>query len=194
MKSLLSILGLSLGVCLFTGCASTHSVRAKPLTPVYGQEVNLSKYDVVSVQPLEVNTSKAANDHAGETIAEDIAHRLQYDFGPLFQTVRMGPPLGTANELVLGGQITDYRPGSRAARLLGPGIGRADLKGELVLKDGATGQPVMIAPIHKLWAWGHELGAAKGINNMMDETAASAANMIARAKGWQPPPNQASVR
>ncbi len=122
---------------------------------------------------------------AGET------NRLQYDFGPLFQTVRIGQPLGTPDELLVTGRITDYRPGSRAARFLGPGIGKADLKGELVLKDGPTGQPLVIAPIDKLWAWGDVLGASKGMNNMMEETAAAAANLVARTKGWEPYGNRA---
>lgn len=176
-----------------TGCSTTRSVKAKPLKPVYGDHVDLTRYEIATVQPFQVVTSKAANDRAGETLASDIAHRLEYDFGPLFREVRIGPPLGTANELVVTGKLTDYRPGSRAARLLGPGIGSADLKGDLVLKDGATSQPLLIAPIDKLWAWGHGLGAAKGIENMMDETAASAANLIARERGWQPQ-NEVSAR
>ena len=192
MKSKVLLLAACVLTLTLVGCKTTKSVAAKPLQPVY-QTTDLSRYDVATVQPLAVNSAQAANDQAGVTLANDIAHRLEYDFGPLFQTVRVGEPLGVANEVVVTGKITDYRPGSRAARLLGPGIGRADLKGDLVLKDGATGQPVMIAPIHKLWAWGHSIGAAKGMNNMMEETAASAAHLVARARGWQPPPTQASV-
>jgi hypothetical protein len=194
MKALFILAAVSMGLVFVSGCSTTKSVAAKPLEPVYGDNVNLANYQVATVVPFQVTSSKAANAHAGAGLAEDIAHRLEYDFGPLFQTVRIGQPMGATNEVIITGRISDYQPGSRAARLLGPGIGKADLKGELTVKDGASGQPLIIAPIHKLWAWGHSIGAAKGMNDMMDETAASAANMIARAKGWEPAAQTAANR
>ena len=189
------VLGLTLltGSCLLTACSSTRSVAAKPLHGVFlTQGANLSKYSVVTVQPFDVPNSQGANEQAGLKLSTDIANRLNYDFGPLFRTVRVGTPLRTPDELIVSGRITDYRPGNRALRLLGPGISQAHLKGEVVLRDGVTDQPLEAAPIEKLWAWGHSIGAAKGMSNMLDETAASAANMIARAKGWGAE-NQAAV-
>ncbi len=182
-----AVVGLTvlLGSFVLTGCSSTRSVAAKPLHPVFlAPGLNFSKYAIATVAPFEVPNSRAANDEAGEKLATDIANRLTYDFGPLFQTVRVGAPLGRPDELVVSGRITDYRPGNRGLRLLGPGISRAQLKGEVVLRDGSNGQALLAAPIDKLWAWGHSIGAAKGMSNMLDETAASAANMVARAKGW----------
>ena len=192
MKSLFVALTLTGVSIVVSGCHTTHAVRAKPLKPVYGENVDLSRYQVVTVQPFEITDPKAAEAQVGTTLANEIARRLEYDFGPLFQSVHVGQPQGAPNELIVTGRITDYRPGSRVARLFGPGIGKADLKGELVLKDAATGQPLTISPISKLWAWGHSIGAMKGMDDMMEETAASAANLIAREKGWQPP-TQASV-
>jgi Domain of unknown function (DUF4410) len=193
MKYLIFGFTMVCGSLLLTGCSSTRSVAARPLEPSFlTQGANLSKYTVATVQPFDVPNSEAANDQAGQKLATDIANRLNYDFGPLFRSVRVGAPMGTPDELIIGGRITDYRPGSRAARLFGPGIGSAHLKGDVVLRDGPTGQVLMAAPIQKLWAWGHSLGAAKGMPNMLDETAASAANMVARAKGWEGA-NQASV-
>ena len=180
VKFAVAVLALS----LLTGCTTTRSTQAKPLNPVYVASRNLSQYQILTVQPFEVNSSQAANDQVGVKLATDIANRLQYDFGSLFQTVRVGPPLGQPGELLVTGRITDYRPGSRVARLFGPGIGRADLKGEVVLKDALNGQPLEIAPIDKLWAFGDIIGASKGMNNMLEETAAAAANLIARSKGW----------
>jgi hypothetical protein len=58
----------------------------------------------------------------------------------------------------------------------------------VVLKDGATFQPQVIAPIDKLWAGGDIIGASKGMNDMVEETAAAAANLIARSKGWESEP------
>ena len=175
-----------MGVFALTGCGTTQAVKAKPLKPVYGEGVELAKFDTVTVKPFEVTSAKAEDTSAGTAFANAIARRLEYDFGNLFQTVRVGQPQGDANEAVVTGRITKYEPGSRAARLLGPGIGKAELEGELVVKDATTDQPLVIAPIDKLWAWGHSVGAAKGMENMMEESAAAAANMIARAKGWSP--------
>jgi hypothetical protein len=188
------VLGLTvLTSSLLTACTSTRSVVAKPLHPVFlAEQRNLSRYSTVTVQPFDVPNSQAANDQVGLKLATDIANRLNYDFGPLFRTVRVGEPQHTPDELVVTGRITDYRPGNRALRLLGPGISQAHLKGDLVLRDGVTEQALEAAPVDKLWAWGHSIGAAKGMSNMLEETAASAANMIARAKGWGAE-NQASV-
>ena len=191
MKSTTVFLVPVLALSFATGCTTTQSTRAKPLKTVYVANSNLSQFGIATVEPFEVTTSQAANDQVGVKLATDIANRLQYDFGPLFQTVRVGPPLGQPGELLVTGRITDYHPGSRAARLLGPGIGKADLRGQMVLKDGASGQPLVIAPIDKLWAWGDILGVSKGMNNMVEETAAAAANLVARSKGWQPYENQA---
>lgn len=179
---LLSVLALS----LTTGCGTTKSVKAKPLKPVYGADVNLQRFNIATVQPFEVTSTHADAPEVGITLANDIARRLETDFGPLFQSIRVGPPMGEPNEVVVTGRITEYQPGSRAKRLLAPGIGKAELEGELVLKNAVEGQPLMIAPIDKLWAWGHAAGAFKGIEDMVEETAASAANMIARARGWDP--------
>jgi hypothetical protein len=182
-----------LGTIAFNRLQFNSFGQCKPLEPVFLDEgVNLSRYTVVTVQPFEVPNSQAANDQAGLKLGTDIANRLNYDFGPLFRTVRAGAPLRTPEEVIVTGRITDYRPGRRALRLLGPGISQAHLKGDVVLRDGATGKPLVAAPIGKLWAWGHSIGAAKGMSNTLDETAASAANMVARAKGWERA-NQASV-
>jgi hypothetical protein len=186
MKLKLVFLGLLASLFMTAGCKTTQAVKAHPLKPVYGEGVDLQGYNVVTVQPFQIMSAKPEDAEAGVTLANAIAKRLEYDFGGLFQRVRVGEPTGAPDELVVAGRITEYKPGSRTARLLGPGIGRAVLKGELQVNDAATGRPLEIAPIDKLWAWGHSIGALKGMNDMMEETAASAANMIARAKGWQP--------
>jgi hypothetical protein len=186
IKSLAVYVGLVAALFATTGCTTTQATKAHPLKPIYGEGVDLARFDVAIVQPFEVATAKPADAAVGATLVNAIAKRLEYDFGPLFQTVRVGQPTGDPNEVVVTGRITEYQPGSRAARLLGPGIGKAELEGELVVKDARTDQALVIAPIDKLWAWGHSIGAAKGMEDMLEESAAAAANMIARAKGWKP--------
>lgn len=185
MKSLV-VLSLGLVLLASTGCSTTKSVKAAPLEPVYGQDVDLGRFSIATVQPFEVAHPRAQEADAGVTLANAIARHLEYDFGDLFQDVRVGMPQGAPNEVVVTGRITEYQPGSRAARLLGPGIGKAELEGNVVVKEAATGQPLLIAPIDKLWAWGHSVGAMKGMEDMVEESAAAAANMVARAKGWDP--------
>lgn len=186
MRSVFVFLSLVAALTITTGCKTTQAVKAQPLKPVYGEGVDLTRYNVATVQPFEVRSDKPEDAQAGVVLANAIAQRLGNDFGGLFQMVRVGTPTGAPDEVVVTGRITEYEPGSRAARLLGPGIGRAELRGELVVKDASTSYPLVIAPIDKLWAWGHGVGAAKGMEEMIEESAASAANMIARAKGWDP--------
>lgn len=175
------------GIALvFTGCSTTESAKATPLEPVYGADVDLTSYQTATVQRFDFPDRSLEVPDVGIGLADKIAARLQNDFGSLFDEVRVGEPTGEPGEVVITGRVTKYKPGSRLGRAFGPGITPASLEGELVLKNGATGNPIMIAPIDKLWAWGHSIGAAKGIEDMVEETAASAANMIARAKGWDP--------
>jgi hypothetical protein len=178
--------GIALVTLLSTGCSTTKSVKAEPLKGVYGADVNLARYDTATIQPFEFSEPTPEQGNPGMMLTQGIAQRLQNDFGPLFNQVRTGDPLRESNEVIVTGRITEYEPGSRIGRLFGPGIKPAKLKAELVLKDGATGNPIFIAPIDKLWAWGHSIGAAKGIEDMVAESTAAAANTIARAKGWQP--------
>lgn len=180
-------MGVAFVALISTGCSTTQSVKAKPLKAVYGSDVDLAKYDTATVQKFEF-AQKSTGDHidAGKVLSDRIAERLQNDFGQLFDQVRTGEPLREADEVIVTGRVTEYKPGSKTGRLFGPGIKPAKFKAELVLKDGATGNPILIAPIDKLWAWGHGIGAAKGIEHMVEESTAAAANTIARAKGWNP--------
>jgi hypothetical protein len=61
------------------------------------------------------------------------------------EVVTAGQPASTPNPRVirLTGLITNYNPGSRAARWLGGGGGNAELNSKIVFVDAATGQPLM---------------------------------------------------
>jgi hypothetical protein len=184
-----TLAGVAAACVVFTGCGTTHAARAKPLKAVYGAETDLTQYRVATLSALEATGVDAAPFDPGVYFTQRLAQRLRSDFGMLFDQVRVeAPALNAPDELLIGGKITKYKPGSRAGRFLGPGITPASFEAELVLRDGASGQPILIAPIDKLWAWGGGIGAAKGIEEMIDESAAAAANTIARAKGWQPSP------
>jgi hypothetical protein len=180
------ITGIAVLLTFTTGCASSRSTKAKPLAVSTGQGVDLRRYDRAVIQPFEFPGRTADQPNAGQIFANNLERRLRTDFGPLFQEVRQGQPTGASDELVIGGRITEFRPGSRAGRLFIPWGPRAELKGDLVLKDARNGDQILVAPFDKLWGWAGGVGAMKGIEDMIDETAAAAANTIARARGWDP--------
>lgn len=181
------VLRLALALALFvTGCSTTKSTQAKSLKTAGGAPVDLSRYVTVTVVPFTLSPQASAKDpKVGEAFAGNVASRLRNDFGPLFQEVRWKEVRGEANELVLTGSIKTYQPGDPGLRFLLAGLGAASFEGELVLSDGASRTELLRASFDKLWAWGGLLGAGKGIEQMMSETAAAAARTVADGKGWK---------
>ena len=174
---------------LLTGCTTTtdpakSSTRAKPLQLSNAALPDLKRFETAVVKPFDTSAAKKTEPSVGAKFAEDIARRLKYDFGPLFTKVEVGNPSGATNELVITGEITKYAPGDKAMRGLLIGLGAASFNGNLQLVDGS--QQLVKIPFDKLWAWGGGLGMSKGIEDMEAEIAASAANTIARQKGWAP--------
>lgn len=178
-------------VALETGCSTTtttSSTQAQALKPIAGSAVDLSKYHIATVMPFEPVAGKGIDASVGFKFADDIFYRLQSDYGPIFKEVRKGPPLGTAEEVIVTGTIRDYDPGSKVARMLLIGTGAASFKGDLILRDGVDSRVLLDAPFDKLWAWGGMLGASKDIEDMVAESEAAVARTVAQAKGWKPPP------
>lgn len=173
-------------IVLSAGCATSQSTKAKPLAAVQGSGVNLSRYHRAVIQPFEFPQRTLEERNAGQVIANSLERRLESDFGQLFREVRQGEPTGAADEVIVTGRIDKYRPGSRVGRVFIPWASRAELEGELILKDSVTGEQLMVAPFDKLWGFAGGVGAAKDIDDMLEESAAAAANTIARARGWSP--------
>jgi hypothetical protein len=175
---------------LLTGCASTptgptnSSTRATPLTPQSGTLPDLTKFEVITVEPFDVTKAGQAGEYVGESFATGIADRLKTDFGPLFSQVNCGKPTGTNNEVIVTGEITSYTPGSRFLRGMLIGLGAASFKGNVCLKEGNT--ELTRISFSKLWAWGGAVGQSRGIEEMEAEVSASIANTVARQKGWKP--------
>jgi hypothetical protein len=186
MKRYLCLAVLSV---FLAGCTSSLSTKAKPLKPVLGAGVDLSKYQIATVLPFvpAKDTKKIVEPSVGVNFADGIVTRLQVDFGPIFSEVRKGPALGKANELIITGIIREYTPGDKFARAMCAGLGAAGFKGDLILKDGADNRTLYSAPFNKLWAWGGIAGASKGIEEMVTESQAAVATTVAQAKGWKPP-------
>jgi len=175
---------------VLTGCTTTTdpakpSTRAKPLEIANTPLPDLKKFEVVTVKPFDTSKAEKTDASVGVKFAEDLARRLRYDFGSLFNRVDVGNPTGATNELVVTGEITKYAPGNKALRGALIGLGAAAFNGNLQLVEG--NKSLIQIPFDKLWAWGGTLGMSRGIEDMESETAASAANTIARQKGWTPP-------
>ncbi|HEX7861144.1 MAG TPA: DUF4410 domain-containing protein [Verrucomicrobiae bacterium] len=187
MNTRVVLTGIAILLTLTVGCASSRSTRAKPLAAIEGQNVNLSRYDRAVIQPFDFPQRTLDERNAGQALANSIERRLESDFGRLFNEVRQGNPTGAPDEVIVTGRITEYRPGNRAARVFIPWGPRAELRGDVVVKDSATGEQLMVAPFDKLWGFAGGMGVAKDIDDLLEETAAAAANTIARARGWTPP-------
>lgn len=190
----LGLAALGLACLLATGCTTTKSVQAKPLTDTDGLVTPgnaLADCDNLTVLAFGVPAGSKATPEMMSAYADDLAKRLGSDFGPLFQSVAAGTgPRGLQRECLLSGQITKYKPGSRIARgmyasLLGLGV--ASLEGSITVTDTA-GKQLLSSPFDKLWAWAGVMGIAKGMDDMQKEVAAAIASTVAQAKGWKPPP------
>jgi hypothetical protein len=180
------LLAIIIAASLFTGCATQQSKSAKPLKATTGGPLDLRRFDTITVQTFTNLSHNSEGMAAGEQLANDVEERLRLDFPSVFATTQVNKPLGQTNEVILTGTITTYRPGDPMARAMLIGMGSAGLEGNIIFRDGATGQELMTAKFDKLWAWGGALGASKGISDMMSETAASIAITAAHAKGWKP--------
>lgn len=186
MNARVILTGIATIAIFSAGCASSHSTKAKPLAAVQGSGVNLNRYDRAVIQPFVFPQRTADDRNAGQALANSLERRLENDFGQLFREVRQGAPTGASDEVIITGRINEYRAGSRVGRVFIPWASRAELEGDLILKDSATGEQLMVAPFDKLWGFAGGVGAAKDIDDMLEETAAAAANTVARARGWQP--------
>jgi hypothetical protein len=173
-----------------TGCTTTDpsksSTGAKALKIADGASLDLSSYTIATIMPF-VTTNQTVDPSIGITFADNVAVRLAADYGSLFSQVRKElSPLGTNGELIVTGDIFAYKPGDKFARAMLAGLGAASFKGDLVLKDGATGKVIFTTSFDKLWAWGGWMGVSKDIDDMVKESEASVAVTVARCKGWKP--------
>jgi Domain of unknown function (DUF4410) len=172
-----------------SGCAtSTNSTKARPLIDAKTTQKTLADCQHTTIAPFAVPSGGKVDNSVGLKFSNDVQVRLRTDYGPIFASVESGAAArGLEGECLVGGKITKYKPGSRVARAILIGLGAASLEGNVTVNDAASGQSLLSAPFDKLWAWGGIAGAAKGIEDMSEEAAASVANTLARAKGWEPP-------
>jgi hypothetical protein len=171
------------------GCTTTESTRARSLDGASANATALADCQHLTVLDFGMPASvKAKHATVGSEFARGIKARLSADFGPIFQSVENGAAArGLEHECLVSGEITKYKPGSRVARAVVGFLSPASLEGKVRVTRAGGDAVLLDAPFDKLWAWGGIAGASKGITDMVDETSASAAATIARARGWAPP-------
>src|ERR1051326_6635077 len=104
-KLVFLVVGCAALLLLLPACSTTQSTKAHPLEPVYGLGVDLSRFTTATVLPFKFPQKTLEEPDAGMMLADKIAQRLQNDFGPIFQEVRMGNPARQPNELIISGRI-----------------------------------------------------------------------------------------
>ena len=90
---------------------------------------------------------------------------------------------GSAEELVVGGAITEYREGSRFARAMLIGLGSAKFASDVSFLDGQSGRELTKAKVDLLWAMGGLVGASQGIEDLIEKGGRQIADAIAEKKG-----------
>ena len=178
---------------LATGCATHDSVRAHPLKGSGVESLPLAACRHLTVEPFAMR-EPAASKHpdAGTRMAGAVAHHLQANFAPTFESVVTGTaPRAIDGECVVEGDLRKYVPGNRAVRAIpwvGGLVGKASLEGDVTVREATSRAVLMHAPFAKSWSWSGIGGIAKGMDDMEAEVTAAIANTVARGKGWTPPP------
>jgi hypothetical protein len=151
-------------------------------------KLDLTAYDVLCLDPIVMADPKAADRKQGylvESAPVRMANLLAENLGSaVFREVRQGVPCEAAAGVAqLRTRITQYKPGSDAARMMLAGAGSAQLEAEVTVLDGATGKSLVAFEAKGLWAWGGALGAARGISDLEKNVAYEIASYLKNAKG-----------
>ncbi len=154
-------LGLALPalISLASGCASTPCKFKQT-----GSSADLSLYktcyvaDATAASGVVVPTDVLKR--TSDRIASELRGRRTFE-----KTVRKDPG-GQEPCLHVQTEYTSYRPGSRMARALLIGLGTADLKARVQLRDGGDGSQVAVGKVHEFWGFGGLMGMSRGIEDM----------------------------
>lgn len=152
-------------------------------------QVDLTAYDCLYVEDFEMSDPKAAERDKAylvETAPGRLASRLVQNIPPeAFEVHRGKPAEPAAGSLVLRGRITQYKPGSEAARMMIAGAGAAKMDFEVQLLDAVSGEELASFTDERSYSWGGAMGAAGGIESIEQNLAYELALYLERAKGME---------
>jgi hypothetical protein len=154
---------------------------------------DLAGYSVLYVENFAMTDPRAGErtqGHLVETAPGRIASLLVQNLPRgLFGEVRRGAPEGAAaGAVVLRGEITQYKPGSAAARFVVAGAGAARLDFAVALVDAASGAEIVRFGDERSYGWGGVMGAAGGIESIEQNLAYELALYLERCRGAAPAP------
>src|SRR5262249_41252329 len=145
-------------------------------------KADLAAHSVLCVEPFVMADPKAGNrkqeylvDSAPTRIAKLMLEELG---GSAFAEVREESPCTAPGAATLRGRITQYKPGSEAARLMIAGAGNAQIELIVTLSDGASGNQLVELEPKGMWAWGGALGASRGISDLEKNVAFEIASYL----------------
>lgn len=151
-------------------------------------KVDLDAYAVLYVEDFAMADPKAGerkDQHLVETAGGRLASMLVQNLADSpFDEVRRGSPEGDATgALIVRGRITQYKPGSAAARFVVAGAGAARMDFALELVDAATGEVVTSFADERSYGYGGVMGAAGGIESIEQNLAYELGLYLTERKG-----------
>lgn len=160
---------------------------------------DLAAYSALYVEDFAMRDPKAGErekEHLVATAPGRLASQLVQNLpAGLFERVERGAPGGQIEgAVVLRGQITQYKPGSAAARFMVAGAGAARLDFAVQLVDAASGRELASFADERSWGWGGVVGAAGGIESIEQNLAYELTLYLERCKGEEPPPPASGSR
>lgn len=171
--------------------SGTKDTAAEPAAAAISGD--FTRYDSVIVRDFanatEIKTKNAAKREvaeaqavaAGKRFADKIAEGLKAG-GSFASVAREGEP--TPTTLVIEGNVTKYKAGNRALRLMiGFGAGSANFDARVSFVDGASGSEISFITVDKnSWFLGGILAAVQTVDDFIDGAATKVAEETVRAK------------
>jgi len=156
-------------------------------------QVDLKPYAILCIEEFVMADPEAGarqKDYLVESVPQRLARFVVTDLGAgVFDEVRQGSTCEAAPAVaVLRASILEYKPGSETARAIIAGAGSAQLKVHVTLANGETGATLSQFDAQGLWAWGGELGASRGIQDLEKNVAYEMASYLRHSKGVEEPP------
>lgn len=151
-------------------------------------KVDLAAYPSLCVEPFAMLDPKAValkKQYLVESAPRRIADLVLEDLGTTaFTSVRREDACAASPETVLlRARITQYKPGSDAARLMLAGAGSAQIEMTVNLVAAQSGQSLVEFEAKGTWAWGGALGVAVGISDLEKNVAYEVASYLQLARG-----------
>ena len=149
-------------------------------------KTDLSGHPVLCVEPFVMADAKAdtrKKEYLVDTAPARIAKLMIDELGTsAFSEVRQDS-CTAAGAVTLRARITQYKPGSDAARLMIAGAGSAKIEMVVTLSDAASGNQLVEFEPKGLWAWGGAVGAARGIADLEKNVAFEVASYLKQMRG-----------